>query len=81
QLTEKFKSFEDNGTVFGSINKSDFEGMTCVIPSIETISSFETMCKTIDDDIFNNEQQSSTLSTIRDLLLPKLMRGEIDTER
>ncbi|MFZ3080088.1 MAG: restriction endonuclease subunit S [Bellilinea sp.] len=77
QLTEKFRSFEDNGTVFGSINKSEFEGMKCVIPNYETITSIESICKLIDYEILNNEQQSITLAAIRDSLLPKLMRGEI----
>ena len=79
-LTENFRKFEDNGTVFGSINKNDFEGMKCVIPTGEIISSFETGCRAIDDAIFNNYQQSSTLTKIRDVLLPKLMNREIDLD-
>lgn len=77
ELTEKFKSFEDNGTVFGSINKNEFEGMKCIIPGDENISDFEKIGKPIDDEIYNNEQQSTTLTNIRDALLPKLLNGEI----
>ena len=78
ELTGKFKGFEDTGTVFGSINKGDFEGMKCVIPNSVTISDFEKVCKPIDDEIFILEQQSSTLTNIRDSLLPKLIRGTIE---
>ena len=78
ELTEKFKSFEDNGTVFGSINKNEFECMTCIIPEIKIISSFEKACKTIDDEIFNLEQETNTLTQIRDSLLPKVINGEIE---
>jgi type I restriction enzyme S subunit len=78
QLTEKFKKFEDNGTVFGSINKNDFEGMNCVVPTTEVISDYESTCKSIDDAIFNNYQQIVTISTIRNILLPKLISGEIE---
>jgi type I restriction enzyme S subunit len=78
ELTEKFKSFEDNGTVFGSINKTDFEKMLCIVPNDEAISAFENKCRSIDGLIFNNEQQSGTLTALRDALLPKLMKGEIE---
>jgi type I restriction enzyme S subunit len=78
ELTEKFKSFEDNGTVFGSINKTDFENMLCIVPNTEAISAFEDKCRSIDENIFNNEKQSVTLVAIRDALLPKLMSGEIE---
>lgn len=78
ELTEKFKSFEDNGTVFGSINKTDFEKMPCVVPNGEAISAFENKCRSIDGCIFNNEQQSVTLAALRDALLPKLMSGEVE---
>ncbi|MCX5824627.1 MAG: restriction endonuclease subunit S [Deltaproteobacteria bacterium] len=78
ELTEKFKSFEDNGTVFGSINKTDFENMPCIVPNDGAIIAFENKCRSIDESIFNNEQESSTLAALRDALLPKLMRGEIE---
>jgi type I restriction enzyme S subunit len=78
ELTEKFKGFEDNGTVFGSINKKEFESVTCIIPSIENITSYEEKCKIIDDEIFNREQESNILTLIRDSLLPKMMNGEIE---
>jgi type I restriction enzyme S subunit len=77
ELTAKFKGFEDNGTVFGSINKSEFESMACIIPNERDIGTFENISRPIDNIIFNNEQQSAALATIRDALLPKLMNGEI----
>jgi type I restriction enzyme, S subunit len=76
ELTGKFKNFEDNGTVFGSINKKDFENMPCIVPNDGAIDAFEDKCCSIDESIFNNEQESSTLAALRDALLPKLMRGE-----
>jgi len=78
ELTEQFKGFEDSGTVFGSINKNDFENLTCIIPTIEIITSYEEKCRVIDDEIFNCEQESRTLTIIRDAILPKLMSREIE---
>lgn len=34
----------------------------------------------MDETIKNNEMQSSTLASIRDILLPKLLAGEIRVE-
>jgi type I restriction enzyme, S subunit len=77
ELTATFKGFEDNGTVFGSINKSEFEAMACTIPNENDISAFENTCHPIDDIIFSNEKQTAVLTTIRNTLLPKLISGEI----
>ena len=78
ELTEQFKGFEDSGTVFGSINKNDFENLTCIIPTIEIITFYEEKCRVIDDEIFNCEQESRALTIIRDAILPKLMSREIE---
>ena len=78
ELTATFKGFEDNGTVFGSINKSEFGEMACVIPADKDIFAFENTCRPIDEIIFNKEKQIIGLIQIRDSLLPKLMNGEIE---
>lgn len=78
QLTQIFKGFEDNGTVYGSINKGEFERMPCILPPTEIIFMFEEICRPIDNEIFNTEQQSTTIAAIRDLVLPRLMSGQID---
>lgn len=77
-LEEHFNSYEGTGTVFGSINKKELENITVVIPPQETISEFERIVNPIDMAIFNLEQQSATLASLRDTLLPKLMSGEIE---
>lgn len=40
-LVEEIKKFNDEGTVFGSISKSDFEALVVAIPSSELILRFE----------------------------------------
>ena len=74
---EVFEQFEAEGTVFGSIAKSDFNSIECITPPDEIVKKFEEMVFPIDQMIENNEQQSSTLARIRDALLPKLMSGEL----
>ncbi len=77
-LMEEIKQFNESGTVFGSISKSDFENLSIIIPDAESIICFQKNVKPIDDKIYNNQTQINTLSNLRNTLLPKLMNGEIE---
>lgn len=74
---EEIKKFNDEGTVFGSISKSDFDALEVLIPSLELITEFEQVAKPINDKIITNCTRIHTLETLRDTLLPKLMSGEV----
>ena len=76
-LKDDFDSFEQQGTVFGSIGKDDFNNIDTFLPSEEDIQSFEHTSKPIDDKIFINSIQIRSLSRLRDFLLPKLMSGKV----
>lgn len=76
-LEEDFGRFEAEGTVFGSINKTDFQNLEIRIPTTKQVEKFEEFCYPIDQMIENNEKESRTLASLRDALLPKLMRGEV----
>ena len=72
-----FKGFEGEGTVFGSINKNNFENINMVMPEVSVIEQFEKLINPIDEKILINSIEIKTLTTIRDSLLPKLMTGKI----
>ena len=76
-LEEDFARFEAEGTVFGSINKADFQNLEIGIPTTEQVEQFEKTYYPIDQMIENNEKESRMLASLRDTLLPKLMRGEV----
>ena len=76
-LIKEIQQYNQTGTVFGSISKSDFQNMEIIIPPIELIKKFQTTAKPIDDKIIANETQINTLENLRDTLLPKLMSGKI----
>ena len=76
-LLDDIKQYNDNGTVFGSISKSDLENIEIVIPYKGTILNFQKQVKPIDDKILNNNNEIQTLTQTRDNLLPKLMNREI----
>ena len=77
-LLDDIKQYNDNGTVFGSISKSDFENIDIMIPDKDTILNFQKQVKPIDDKIINNNYEIQTLIQQRDSLLPKLMSNEIN---
>ena len=76
-LKDVFSVYEGYGTVFGAIKKADFQTLSQLKPSNEIIEAFERLVYPFDQSIENNDNQSQTLSQIRDTLLPKLLSGEI----
>lgn len=76
-LLDDIEQYNDNGTVFGSISKSDIESIDIVIPDKNIIMDFQKQVKPIDDKILNNNNEIQTLIQTRDNLLPKLMNREI----
>ena len=79
-LMDEIKQFNDEGTVFGSISKSDFENLTSRLPDKDTVMLFEAEAKPLNYKIILNCDQIQTLIQLRDTLLPKLMSGEIRVE-
>jgi type I restriction enzyme S subunit len=76
-LYPDFARFEAEGTVFGSINKDSFEKLRFVIPPTEIVTAYESQAGPLDEQIRILENQSRTLATLRDTLLPKLLSGEL----
>ncbi len=76
-LMDEIKQFNNEGTVFGSISKGDFETLSITIPPKEIVNKFQDQVKPIDDKIIENVTQIRTLEKLRDTLLPKLMSGEV----
>jgi len=76
-LMNEIKQYNQTGTVFGSISKTDFQQMKVLVPKEEDIQVFQNIAKPIDKRINNNSEQIRTLTQLRDTLLPKLMSGEI----
>ena len=76
-LYPDFARFEAEGTVFGSINKDSFEKLRFVIPPPEIVEAYERQAAPLDNQIHTLENQSQTLATLRDTLLPKLLSGEL----
>lgn len=64
-----------HGTVFDTINRQTFETLNCVFPPATVSVAFDHAVKSLLNQIRANLHQSNTLATLRDTLLPKLLRG------
>ena len=76
-LSRTFEFYNGEGTVFGSINRKDFEAIQLVEPSDEIVSKFDTIAGPMNAQIRNLFDESQTLTELRDSLLPRLVSGEI----
>jgi len=66
-----------SGAIYAATNKKELEGQLLLVPSTLLLSEFEAQAATIDEQIANLTSQNEKLSQARDLLLPRLMNGEI----
>ena len=74
-----FFSYENGTTGIKNLDFSGFlESEPIIIPPIDIVHKFNNFCRTIFDQVFANGKQTEQLVTIRDVLLPKLVFGEID---
>lgn len=69
--------FNGEGTVFGSINQANLKNIQIINPEEKFIQLFEKNLSSCDSKIMNNEIENNSLKEIRDLLLPRLLSGEI----
>jgi type I restriction enzyme S subunit len=80
QLRDRFTE-EDTmggGTIFKAVTTRDVEDIEFLYPTPQTIKAFEAQCAPIEDQIENLMRGNLILRRMRDLLLPKLVSGELD---
>ncbi len=77
-LRNQLDVFNGEGTVFGSINRDALNAMPISIPPKYVMDQFEALVSPMDVAIRNNYEEICRLEALRDLLLPRLMSGELD---
>ncbi len=65
------------GAIYAAVTKKDMESIEILAPNESLLSEFESTAKNIDNQIAVLTQQNQKLEQARDLLLPKLMNGEL----
>ena len=76
---EKISSLA-SGATFKEINRTTFRQLSVIIPDINISQQFNEMVKPILKQVENLIEKNKNLKKTRDLLLPKLISGEIDIE-
>lgn len=66
------------GAVQPKISQANLNNVSVVIPSKAELSTFNSIVQPIFSQIRNLRAESDRLTSIRDILLPRLMSGEID---
>jgi type I restriction enzyme, S subunit len=65
------------GATMGNVNKSKFENLDIIKPTDTLLRDFHSICEGIFQQIKNLQLQNQKLKQARDILLPKLINGEI----
>ncbi len=65
------------GAIFASVKKKEFESQKILNPNDFLVRAFEEISQPIDEQLRVLHLQNQKLQTARDLLLPRLMSGEI----
>ena len=65
------------GAIYAATNKKELESQPLIEPPKMVLSEFEEQARKIDQNIANLTSQNEKLAQARDLLLPRLMNGDI----
>lgn len=66
-----------HGSVFDTITRDTLAGVLSVVPASRVVIAFEEIAGSFAESIKRNVLQSRPLSLLRDVLLPKLISGEL----
>lgn len=76
-LYPRLAYYNGEGTVFGAINRSDFNNLLIVEPPATLVNIFETICGPMNANIRSLFLSTEVLTKVQDSLLPRLMSGEL----
>ena len=76
-----FNSLGSTSSIVIAINSTMIKALKVLVPKNQTMLKFNSVIQPIFAKLKNNNSQIQTLSTLRDTLLPKLMRGEVRVKK
>ena len=71
------REYQHTGTVFGAINKGQFEALRMVDADPKTVNAFDSLAGPLDARVRSSVAESRTLASFRDALLPTLISGTL----
>ena len=78
QMKEQLDALGSNGSTFTNVNKNKFENMEVFIPNQRVLKEFADEFETPFNLILTLQKQNTKLREARDILLPRLMNGQIE---
>jgi type I restriction enzyme, S subunit len=79
-MREEIELRKDSGTILDALNVRNIPKLRFVFPDEAVLAHFEKLCRPFRSRMETNLQESSTLSSIRNILLPGLISGELRIE-
>lgn len=77
-MKEVLEAYGANGATMANVNKEKFSSLSVLKPNESLIEQFHSLTKTMFDEIEKLLFKNNNLRKTRDLLLPKLMSGEVE---
>ncbi len=77
KMTENIKNLNANAAQPG-INQAGVKGLPILVPAPEVLYTFDSIAEPLLAELFNLAKKNHVLRRTRDLLLPKLISGEVD---
>ncbi len=80
EARQALENLGSNGATMGNVNKSKFESMEVVAPTELLLMDFHRLTQPLFKSIFFLTRQINNLRRTRDLLLPRLLSGQIEIQ-
>ena len=76
-----FQTMGSTSSIATAVNSKIIKTMPFVLPTEKQITDFHNITAPMFNHIKANQQENTRLAALRDTLLPKLMKGEIDVSK
>lgn len=77
-LSDTINNLGQSGSTIVNLNKKQFGKINVTIPSESVLYDFNILCKPLFEMIYSNQKENIKLVNLRDILLPKLMKAELN---
>jgi len=77
-LSKIINKLGQSGSTIVNLNKKQFSKIQVIIPSRSILCNFDILCTPLFEMILSNQRENIRLVNLRDILLTKLMKGELD---
>lgn len=74
----ELQAMASGGTATMNLNTTEFSKMPILKLSDKELQDFHSCVKIYFDKIYNNSKQIQSLESLRDIILPKLLSGEME---